>query len=323
MNDNIARDLSRMAVDGTAVHQDGDYSVTALAFGGAVRAFACRSTVTVETARGFHDLSPLVTAALGRLLSAAALLALDLKGDFSDTSLSVRGDGPIQGLFAIANTNGDVRGYAFEAHAEVENLRPGKLNVGAGVGKGSLTVIKNNNSDSPYTSQVELLSGEIAQDVNYYLALSEQIPSVVALGVLVDKNGVRAAGGLVVELMPGADEKLIDYLEQRAAGFPDTSSLLDEGFDPAELIDLFLGDPELEYLATKPLRYACNCSRERMADNLRTLGDADLQQLAADPEGIDVQCHFCDQRYHFASTEIRDIRAKSSPQSSPHPNEKA
>lgn len=313
MSNDIARDHSRLAIDGTKVHQEGDYSVTALAFAGKVRAFACRSTNTAETARKYHDLSPVVTAALGRLLTGAALMSLDLKAEFSDTSLSIRSEGPIQGLFVIANHVGEVRGYAFEPHVEVENTKAGKLNVGAAVGPGTLTVIKNNQSDTPYSSQVELLNGEIAQDLNYYLALSEQIPSVVALGVLVDRNGVRAAGGLIVQLMPGAPEDLIDYLEARAAGFPDTSALLDEGFDPAELIDLFLGDPQLEYLATKQLSYACNCSRTRMADNLRSLGVDELENLADDEQGIDVQCHFCDKEYHFNQTDIVDLLGKTKP----------
>lgn len=311
MSNTIARDNSRLAHDGTKAHQEGDYSITSLAFSGKVRGFACRSTNTVELARQFHDLSPVVTAALGRLLTGAGLMALDLKAEFSDTSLSVRSDGPVQGLFAIANNLGEVRGYAFEPHVEVENLRPGKLNVGAAVGSGTLTVIKNNQSDVPYSSQVELLTGEIAQDLNYYLALSEQIPSVVALGVLVDRNGVRASGGLIVQLMPDAPEDLIDYLEARAAGFPDVSSLLDEGFDPAELLDLFLGDPELEYLATKPLAYVCPCSRLRMSDNLRSLGVDELTTLADDTRGIEVQCHFCDKSYHFEQADIKALLGKT------------
>ncbi len=307
MGNDIARDHSRLAQDGTKVHQEKDYSVTALAFDGKVRAFATRSTNSLEEARRLHDLSPLVTAALGRLLTGAGLMALDLKGEYSDTSLSIRSDGPIEGLFAIANISGEVRGYAFNPHVEVDPLRPGKLNVGAAVGKGSLTVIKNNLSASPYSSQVELLTGEIAQDINYYLALSEQIPSVVALGVLVDKNGVRSAGGLVVQLMPGASESLIDYLEQRAAGFPDVSALLDEGFDPAELIDLFLGDPNLDYLATRPLSYVCPCGRERMEASLISMGYEDLRDLANDPRGIEVQCHFCNKKYRFEQTEIEAL----------------
>lgn len=311
MNDNIARDLDRLAIDGSKAHQEGDYSVTALAFGGSVRAFACRSTATVEAARQFHDLSPVVTAAMGRLLTGAALMALDLKAEFSDTSLSIRSEGPIQGLFAIGNNRGEVRGFAFEPHVEIENSRPGKLNVGGAVGPGTLTVIKNNQSVSPYSSQVELLTGKIAEDLNYYLAVSEQIPSVVALGVLVDQRGVRAAGGLVVQLMPGAPEQLIDYLEQRAAGFPDISGLCDEGFDPAELLDLFLGDPALQYLATKKLAYVCPCNRQRMQDNLRTLGEDELVKLADDTDGIQIHCHFCNKQYHFDQAEILALSGKT------------
>lgn len=313
MNDKIARDHDRLTIDGTKAHQEGDYSITALAFGGSVRAFACRSTATVEAARQFHDLSPVVTAALGRLLTGAALMALDLKSDFSDSSLSIRSEGPIKGLFAIGNNLGEVRGYAFEPHVEVASTRPGKLNVGGAVGPGTLTVIKNNLNASPYSSQVELISGEIAEDLNYYLALSEQIPSVVALGVLVDKNGVRAAGGLIVQLMPDAPEHLIDYLEQRAAGFPDISGLCDEGFDPAELLDLFLGDPELDYLSTKTLAYVCPCTRERMQDNLRTLGKDDLETLADDEDGIKIHCHFCNKLYHFGQAEIAALSGKTEP----------
>lgn len=301
----IARDRLRRAADGSLVHRDGDYSVTALAFAGRVRAFACRSTAAVAAARAAHDLSPLATVALGRLLSAAHLMAKDLKAEFSDLSLSVKGEGPLGGAFALADAAGRVRGYVLQPRVETQYIRPGKLNVGAALGAGTLSVVKRSAAGGQYSSQVELLSGEIAEDVNYYLALSEQIASVVALGVGLDRAGVSAAGGLIVQLMPGADEALSSYLEARAAGFPDLSGLLNEGFDPAELIDLFLGDPELEYLATGPLTYFCPCSAEEMKARLLTLDAEALAELAEDARGIRAQCQYCARDYHFAQAELK------------------
>lgn len=285
-----------------------DYMVTATALGGKVRALAVRSTNLVKETLRIHGTSPVATAALGRLLTGALFIADTLKGDGDSMTLNIRSDGPIQGMTVVADSHGHVRGYCLEPVVETTYHRPGKLNVGAAVGKGKLTVVKDFGLKEPYVGQVELASGEIAEDLTYYLASSEQTPSIVSLGVGLDENGVTCAGGFMVQLLPGADEETISYLEQRVGGgFPDVTFLLQEGMNPEQILDMFLGDEKICFLQGAPVSYKCNCSRDRMERNLLAIGKEDLTSLAEDPNGIDLECHFCDQKYHFTQEDVKNL----------------
>ena len=287
---------------------DSDYMVTATALGGKVRALAIRSTNLVKEALRVHKTSPVATAALGRFLTGTLFLAETLKGEGDSLTVNIRSDGPLQGMTAVADSKGNVRGYCLEPVVETTYHRPGKLNVGAAVGSGKLTVVKDFGLKEPYVGQVELVSGEIAEDFTYYLASSEQTPSIVSLGVGIDSNGVTCAGGFMVQLLPGADEETIEYLEKRVGGgFPDVTFLLSEGMNPEKILDMFLGDKDICFLQGRPVSYRCNCSRERMERNLMAIGKKDLTELAEDPNGIDLECHFCDQRYHFDQKDVKAL----------------
>ena len=287
---------------------DSDYIVTATALSGKVRALAIRSTKLVQEALRIHKTSPVATAALGRFLTGTLFLADTLKGEGDSLTANIRSDGPLQGMTAVADSHGNVRGYCLEPVVETSYHRPGKLNVGAAVGSGKLTVVKDFGLKEPYVGQVELVSGEIAEDFTYYLASSEQTPSIVSLGVGIDQDGVTCAGGFMVQLLPGADEETISYLENRVSGgFPDVTFLLTEGMNPEKILDMFLGDKDICFLAGRKVAYKCNCSRERMERNLMAIGKKDLTDLSEDPNGIDLECHFCDQRYHFSQKDVKEL----------------
>ena len=284
---------------------DSDYMVTATALSGKVRALAVRSTNLVQEALRIHKTSPVATAALGRFLTGTLFLADTLKGEGDTLTTNIRSDGPLQGMTAVADSHGNVRGYCLEPVVETTYHRPGKLNVGAAVGNGKLTVVKDFGLKEPYVGQVELVSGEIAEDFTYYLASSEQTPSIVSLGVGIDANGVTCAGGFMVQLLPGADEETIEYLENRVSGgFPDVTFLLSEGMSPEKILDMFLGDKDICFLEGRKVAYKCNCSRERMERNLMAIGKKDLAELSEDPNGIDLECHFCDRKYHFSQKDV-------------------
>ena len=293
---------------GAPVDNDKDYIVRATALKGHVRAFAIRTTDAVAEAMRIHDTSPVVTAALGRFITGSLMLAENMKGEDDSQTTTIKCDGPIKGITCVCDSKGHARAYPIVPQVEATYHRPGKLNVGAAVGNGMLTIIRDIGLREPYVGSVELLTGEIAEDFTYYLAKSEQTPSVVALGVQMDQNGVRNAGGLMIQLMPGATEEDIDYIEKRAnGGFPDITFLMDEGMNPEKIIDMFLGDPEVCFLGASEVSYKCNCSEEKMSRGIATLSKKDLEELSNDPKGIDIECHFCDKKYHFTSEDIKKI----------------
>ena len=297
--------------DPDTMYTDTDYIVRATAFDGRVRAIAIRSTYLCRASLAIHKTSPVATAALGRFLTGSLLLSDTLKSDGDTQTTSIRCEGPIHGMTAVCDAKGHVRGYCHEPVVENTFHFPGKLDVGAAIGKGMLTVIRDMGMKEPYVGSVQLVSGEIAEDFTYYLAVSEQTPSVMSLGVLLNRDGVTHAGGFLVQLMPGAGEDLIDYLEKRACGgFPDVTFLLSEGMTPEQVLDLFLGDPDIQYLNTSPVSYECNCSRDRMERNLMTLGIAELEDLGRDQKGITLECHFCDQVYSFSQEELHALIAE-------------
>lgn len=285
----------------------GDYLVRALAMNGMVRAVAVRSTTLSEEARIIHDLSPIATAALGRLMAGVLMLTPDLEKKDDSITAIIRSDGPMEGLTVVGQSNGRVRGLVRQPVIETTYVKPGKLDVGRAVGNGQLTIVRDMGLKEPYVGQVELVSGEIAEDLTAYLSLSEQIPTALGLGVLLDQSGVKQAGGFMVQLLPDAGEAIAEHLEQRVAGFPEISFLMEEGFNPHQVLDLLLGDPDIQYVDVTRVSYSCPCSREGMERSLITLGRHELIDLALDPDGIRLACHFCDRTYHFTQAQVRRL----------------
>jgi len=285
----------------------GDYLVRATALNDQVRAVAVRSTELCTKAREIHGLSPITTAALGRLLTGVLLLTPDLEKKNDSITAIIRSDGPIEGMTVVGQSFGRVRGTIRQPVVPTTYIKPGKLDVGSAVGSGQLTIIRDLGMKEPYIGQVELVSGEIAEDLTAYLALSEQIPTVVALGVRLEQSGVTHAGGFLIQLLPDAGEDVAAHLEQRVAGFPEVSYLMEEGFNPHQILDLLLGDPDIRYHSVIPCAYHCPCKRERMETNLLSLGRAELNALAEDPEGIKLECHFCSRKYSFTQAEVKSL----------------
>ena len=284
-----------------------DHIVRAEGLGGLVKCL-CVSTKTVcETARVMHQMSPAATAALGRFMTGSILISESMKNPGDTQTTIIRGDGPMEGMTCVADFGFKVRAYPMEPVVPTEYHKPGKINVGAAVGKGSLTVVRDIGLKEPYVGVSELVSGEIAEDFAYYLAKSEQTKSIVSLGVLLEKGEVSHAGGLMVQLLPGAGEDEISYLEKRAAGFPEISFLFSEGFTPAQIIDLFMGDPDLKYLDGKEVEFKCNCSRERMLSGLAALGKKDLEEITKDGKPIETVCRFCNSKYVFEPDELKNV----------------
>ena len=284
-----------------------DHIVRAEGLGGLVKCL-CVSTKTVcETARVMHQMSPAATAALGRFMTGSLLISESMKNPGDTQTTIIRGDGPMEGMTCVTDFGFKVRAYPMEPVVPTEYHKPGKINVGAAVGKGSLTVVRDIGLKEPYVGVSELVSGEIAEDFAYYLAKSEQTKSIVSLGVLLEKGEVSHAGGLMVQLLPGAGEDEISYLEKRAAGFPEISFLFSEGFTPAQIIDLFMGDPDLVYLDGKEVGFKCNCSRERMLSGLAALGKSDLEEITKDGKPVETVCRFCNSKYVFEPDELKNI----------------
>ena len=284
---------------GMPLDEREDHLVRAVALKGNVKAVAIRTTAAVEKARELHNTTNAATAALGRFLTGSLLIAESMKNDTDTQTTIIRADGPMKGMTCVCDSKGHARAYPYEGNVETTYIRPGKINVGEAVGKnGSLTVIRDVGLKEPYSGSVELVSGEIAEDFTYYLASSEQTPSIVALGVQIKDDRVVNAGGMMIQMMPGYTEEDLDYVEKRATGgFPEITFLMEEGFSPAKILDLFLGDPGIEFTDAYPVSYHCPCSKERMSEGIAALGKAELEKLSEDPDGIETQCHFCNRKY--------------------------
>lgn len=273
-----------------------------------IRAFAVDSTEMVAKARELHRTFPVVTAALGRLLSAGAMMGSMMKGDDDLITLTMKGDGPIVSLTVTADSHGNVKGFPGNPSVDIPTRGENKLDVGGAVGQGTLTVSMDLGLKEPYNGQVELQTGEIGDDLAYYFTVSEQTPSAVALGVMVGKDSsVLHAGGFIIQLMPDAPEEVIAALESKLSELEPVTTLMERGLGPAEILELVLGDLDLVITEEKPVRFHCNCSRERILSALATLSNADLESIIADDEEIEVKCHFCNSAYKFGSDEIREI----------------
>jgi molecular chaperone Hsp33 len=288
-----------------------DYAVIATAAGDTVRVIAARTTDVVREAQARHGCSPTVTAALGRLLTGAALIGVSLTGR-ERVTLQINGTGPVRFLVADAMPGGRVRGYPGRARAEVPLNPAGKFDVGGVVGVGSLHVTRIYDTGLPYTSAVPLQTGEIGDDLAHFFANSEQVPSVVAVGVLANPQGVLAAGGILAQLLPGADLATVERLETAARSLPHVSALVRAGMTPEEMIDHVARDLEPRTGLVQPLAFACPCDRARVIRALVTLGVEQLVEMSKADEDTEATCDFCGQRYYFSPDEIGDLLQSAS-----------
>lgn len=290
---------------------DRDYIARAIAEGGQIRAFALTSRLLVEQAKKIHDYSPVSIAALGRTLSAALMMGDMLKGDRDLVTLIIKGDGPLKQIVATADSKGDVKGYAAVPDLELPLKPNGHLDVGRAVGKGMLTVIRDLGMREPYVGMVDLVSGEIAEDVTYYFAESEQIPTACGLGVLVDTDyTIRAAGGFLIQLMPGAQEKTVARLEQNLAHVKSVTDLLKSGETPEGLITTILQGFDVEITSTREVRFLCNCSKERFASVIKSLGPAEIDDMITKDRRAELTCNFCGAKYYYTAQELEAIKAE-------------
>lgn len=288
-----------------------DYMVRATAADHAVRAFAVTSKETVEMARVRHEASPVVTAALGRLLSAGAMMGAMMKGEKDLLTLQVRGGGPMKGMTVVADANGNVKGYPIESDVHLKANAKGKLDVAGAVGVGIMNVIKDMGLKEPYVGQCALQTSEIAEDLTYYFATSEQVPSAVGLGVLVNEDGsVRQAGGFIIQLMPFTTEETIVKLEENLAKVTSVTELLEQGMNPEQILEALLGDLGVEITDRMPIQFHCDCSKERVKKAVVSIGKADLESLIVDEEPVEVRCDFCNTGYYFSPEELREIIAQ-------------
>lgn len=289
-----------------------DYIVRATAANAQIRAFAATTRETVEAARQAHNTSPVATAALGRLLTAGGMMGSMLKGEKDMLTLQIKGSGPMKGLTVTADAQANVKGYVIEPQVMLPPNAKGKLDVGGAIGAGFLSVIKDMGLKEPYAGQTELQTGEIAEDLTYYFATSEQVPSAVGLGVLMERdNTVKQAGGFIIQLMPFAEEEVIAKLEEKLAQVTSVTKLLDDGMTPEQILELLLGDMGLEITDTMPTRFFCNCDKARVEKAIVSIGKKDIQEMIDDGKTIEVKCHFCNAAYTFSVEELKDILKRS------------
>ena len=289
----------------------GDYIVRAVAANTQIRAFAAVTTELVEEARRRHGTSPVATAALGRLLTGGVMMGSMMKNGEDMLTLQIKCSGQIGGLTVTADSQGNVKGYV---HNPDVMLPPknGKLDVGGALGQGVLTVIKDMGLKEPYSGQTILQTGEIAEDLTYYFATSEQVPSSVGLGVLMEKdNTVRCAGGFIVQVMPFIEDKVLEKLEANIQKIQSVTSMLDNGHTPEEMLGQVLEGLDLEITDTLPAGFHCNCSKERIEKAIISIGKKEIQSMIDDGKEIEVKCHFCNTAYTYSVEELKDLLKKA------------
>ena len=286
-----------------------DQLVRVIAKDAPIKAMAISGTGLVERARQIHDAWPVAAAALGRLLMAASMMGNMLKEQDGSVTLRVKGDGPLGTVLAVSDSMGNVRGYVENPAVDVPRKSHAKLDVGSAVGPGgTLTVVKDLGLKEPYVGSIQLISGEIAEDIAAYFVESEQIPTACALGVLISPDQtVRAAGGYLIQLLPGADESVISAIERGVARVGAVSAQLDRGLGPVELLQDVLSDFQLEVLETSPVEYRCYCSRERVSRALISVGTSELKSLIQEQGSTDLTCQFCDKVYHFTQDDLESL----------------
>ena len=286
--------------------------VKATAANGYIRAFAATTRDLVEEAKDDHNTSPVATAALGRMLTAAAMMGSMMKGEKDLLTLKIEGDGPLGGVIVTANNHGEVKGYPFNPTVLIPANAKGKLDVAEAIGVGLMSVIMDTGMKEPYVGQVALLSGEIAEDLTYYYATSEQTPSSVGLGVLLNKdNTIKASGGFIIQLMPGCPDEVIDKLEEKINGLSPVTTMLSEGMSPNDILKHILGDMELEFTESLDLSFKCNCNKDRIEKALISVGEKELKEMIDDGKPIEVKCHFCNKAYEFKVNELEDMLRKA------------
>ncbi len=285
-----------------------DYIVRATAADGQIRAFAATTKELVEHARQIHQTSPVATAGLGRMLTAAAMMGATMKGEKDLLTIIAKGDGPMGGITVTADSASNVKGYVNNPSFVNPPNFFGKFDVGGAIGNGTLTVIKDIGLKEPYSGQVGLITGEIAEDLTYYFATSEQIPTSVALGVLMNKNNtVKQSGGFLIQLMPFASDEIIDKLEEKIKEITSITSLLDESLSPKDILNKVLGDMDLTILETLPTQYKCNCCKERVSKAIASIGKKDITEMIEEGKDIEVNCHFCNTNYIFSPDDLKKI----------------
>lgn len=286
-----------------------DYIVRATAADKQIRAFAITSKNLTEEARRIHHASPVITAALGRLLTGGAMMGAMMKGDKDLLTLQMKGDGPSGGILVTADSHGNVKGYAGNPEIDLPLNYLGKLDVGAAIGYGELTVIKDLGMKEPYTSKTALTTSEVAEDLTYYFAVSEQVPSAVALGVLVDRNyTVRQAGGFIIQLMPFAADEVVNKLEKKINEVTSVTNMLEQGMTPEQILKAVLADfGDIEFTDKLPCRYQCSCSKERMEHALISLGRKELNEMITEGKTIETNCYFCNSHYRFSVEDLKEL----------------
>ncbi len=289
-----------------------DYIVRAMAANQQVRAFAAVTKDVVETARKAHNTSPVATAALGRLLTAGAMMGVMMKGEKDILTLQIKAGGPLNGITVTADSKGRVKGYVGNPNVCIPANAKGKLDVAGAVGVGFLNVIKDLGLKEPYLGQVALQTSEIAEDLTYYFATSEQVPSAVGLGVLMNKdNTVRQAGGFILQVMPFAEESTIDRLEKNVQNISSVTSLLEEGYTPETLLEKALEGFDVEISDRVPTSFYCNCSKSRVERALISVGRKELNEMIQEGKDVELNCHFCNSNYVFHVEELKEILRKS------------
>ncbi|WP_188207344.1 Hsp33 family molecular chaperone HslO [Alkalibacillus aidingensis] len=286
-----------------------DYLVKATAFGGQVRAYAIQSTELVNEACERQDTWPTTSAALGRTLTITTMMGAMLKGD-DKLTVKVEGDGPIGAIVADGNAKGDVRGYVKNPHVDFESNSQGKLDVRRAVGtNGTISIVKDLGLKNNFTGQVPIVSGEISEDFTYYFVTSEQVPSAVGAGVLVDTDySILAAGGFIIQMMPGATEKTISTVEERISKVPAISTLIQEGKTPEDILAMFFEGVEWHILSTTDVRFKCQCSKERTEEVIASLGDEEIDEMIREDGGAEATCHFCNQVYHLTVDDLEALK---------------
>ena len=290
------------------MEKQNDYMIRGTAGGGQVRAFIATTRDMAEYGRKVHRTTPVATAALGRLLTAGVMMGTMMKGDRDEITVRIDGDGPIRMVLVTADSHGTARGCVGNPKVLLPFKENGHLDVGGAIGKGSLKVIRDTGLKEPYVGEVNLVSGEIAEDLTYYFAASEQVPSAVSLGVLVDTDTtVRRAGGMILQMMPDAGDEIIDDLENTLKKLPSMTELLEAGKTPEDIFREVLGNWQPEILEKIPLSYRCNCSRERVERALISISAKDLRELIEEDKTIEVACQFCDKKYSFTVDDLKEL----------------
>jgi molecular chaperone Hsp33 len=289
-----------------------DYLIKALAFNGQVRAYAVNSTNTVGEAQRRHYTWPTASAALGRSMTAGVIMGAMLKGD-EKLTIKINGGGPIGGIIVDSNAKGEVRGYVHHPQTHFDLNDQGKLDVRRAVGTdGMLMVVKDIGMRDYFTGQVPIVSGELGEDFSYYFASSEQVPSAVGVGVLVNPdNSILAAGGFIIQLMPGTDESTITKIENSIQSIPPVSKLIEKGLSPEELLFEILGKENVKVLETMPISFQCTCSKERFGNAIISLGTEEIEQMIEEDGKAEAHCHFCNEKYLFTVEELEELKSQA------------